>query len=63
MKVVYRRKFFVRPRVVVGKYLEIFHVRVGESTGLLKANWEMSLPTPLKIICGRYPKSSTGRKG
>ena len=46
-------EFFVRPRVVVGKYLEIFHQWVGESTGLLKANWEMSLPTPLKIICRR----------
>ena len=47
----------------MGKYLEIFHLGVGESTSLLKANGEMSLPTPLKIICGRYPKSSTGREG
>jgi len=37
--------------VVKGLYLEIFHIAVGESTGLLKANWEMSLPTSLKIIC------------
>ena len=42
------------------KYLEIFYRGVGESSGLLKANWKMSLPTPLKIICGWYPKSSTG---
>ena len=47
----------------VGKYLEIFHPGVDESNGLLKANWEMSLSTPLEIICGRYPKSSTGREG
>ena len=25
-------EFFVRPRVVVGKYLEIFHLGEGEST-------------------------------
>ena len=37
--------------MVKGLYLEIFHIAVGESTGLLKANWEMSLPTSLKIIC------------
>ena len=53
----------VRPRVVVGKYLEIFHLGVGEYTALSKAKWEMSLPTRLKMICGRYPKSSTGREG
>ena len=29
--------------VVVGKYLEIFHLGEGESTVLLKTNWEMSL--------------------
>ena len=40
----------------MGKYLVIFHLEVGESTGLLKANWEMSLPIPLKISCDRYPK-------
>ena len=56
-------EFFVRPCVVVVKYLQIFHLGVDESTGLLKANWEISLSTPLKIICGRYPKSSTGREG
>jgi len=38
---------------VVGSYLEIFHQGVGESTGLLKANWRMQLPTPLKIMCRR----------
>ena len=43
---------------MAGKCLKIFPRGVGKSTGLLKANWEMSLPTPLKIICGRYPKSS-----
>ena len=47
----------------MGKYLEIFHLGVDESNGLLKANWEISLPTPLQIICGRYLKSSTGREG
>ena len=45
-------EFFVRTCVVVVKYLKIFHLGVDESTGLLKANWEMSLLTPLKIICG-----------
>ena len=29
--------------VVVGKYLKIFHLGEGESTVLLKTNWEMSL--------------------
>ena len=48
---------------MVGKYLEIFHLGVGESSGLLKANWEMSLPTPVKIICGRYSKLSMEREG
>ena len=43
---------------MAGKCLKIFPRGVGKSTGLLKANWEMSLPTPVKIICGRYPKSS-----
>ena len=33
---------------MVGKYLEIFHRGTGESNGLLKANWEMSLPTSRK---------------
>ena len=47
----------------MGKYLEIFHLGVDESNGLLKANWEMSLSTPLEIICGRYPKSPTEREG
>ena len=28
---------------MVGKYLEIFHLGEGESAGLLKTNWEMSL--------------------
>ena len=36
---------------------------LGESTGPFKANWKMSLPTPLKIICGRFPESSTGGNG
>ena len=53
---------FVRPRVVVGKYLEIFQLGVWKSSGLLKANREMSLPTLPKLICGRYPKSSTGKR-
>ena len=53
------KRSFVRPRVVVGIYLQIFHSGVCESSGLLKANWEMSLPTLPKLICGRYPKSST----
>ena len=48
---------------MVGKYINMFHLGVGESTGLLKENWEMSLPPPLKIVCGRYPKLSTGREG
>ena len=28
---------------MVGKYLEILHLGVGESTGLLRTNWEMLL--------------------
>ena len=28
---------------MVGKYLEIFHLGVGESPGLLRTNWEISL--------------------
>ena len=28
---------------VVGKFLEIFHLEEGESTVLLRTNWEMSL--------------------
>ena len=48
---------------MVGKYLEIFHLGVHEFRGLLRTNLEMPLPTPPKIICGRYPKSSTGREG
>ena len=28
---------------MVGKDLEIFHLGVGESAGLLRTNWEMSL--------------------
>ena len=46
----------------MGKYLEIFHLGVGEFRGLLRTNLEMPLPTPLKKICGRYPKLSTGRE-
>ena len=38
-----RFEFFVRPRVVVGKYLEIFHLGEEESIVLLGINWEMSL--------------------
>ena len=39
------------PRVVVGRYLEIFHLGEGESTVLLRTNWEMSLTLhPLTII-------------
>ena len=34
---------FVRPRVVVGKYLKVFHLVEGKSTFLLRTNWEMSL--------------------
>ena len=56
-------EFFVSVRVVAGNYLEILHRGVGEATGLLKANWEMSLPTSLKIICGRYPNSRRGEEG
>ena len=36
-------EFFVRPRHVVGKHLEIFHPGEGESTVLLRTNWKMSL--------------------
>ena len=32
-----------RPRVVVGKYLEVLHLGEGESTVFLRTNWEMSL--------------------
>ena len=32
---------FVRPRVVVGKYLKVFHLGEGKSTFLLRTNWEM----------------------
>ena len=28
---------------MVGKYLEIFHLRVGESAFSLRTNWEMSM--------------------
>ena len=28
---------------MVGKYLENFHLGIGEYTGLLRTNWEMSL--------------------
>ena len=35
-------EFFVRPREVVGKHLEIFHLGEGESTVLLRTNWKMS---------------------
>ena len=47
----------------MGKYLEIFHLGVHEFRDLLRTNLEMPLPTPPKIICGRYPKSSTGSEG
>ena len=36
-------EFCVRPRVVGVKCLEILHLGVGESTGLLRSNWEMLL--------------------
>jgi len=36
-------EFFVRPRVVEGKYLELFHLGEGESTVLLRTYREMSL--------------------
>ena len=36
-------EFFVKPVIVVGKYLEIFHLGEGESTVLMRTNWEMSL--------------------
>ena len=48
---------------MVVKYLEIFHMGESESVGLLRTNWEMSLTYSLKIICGRYPKSSRARDG
>ena len=32
---------FVRPRVVVGKYLKVFHLGEGKSTFVLRTNWEM----------------------
>ena len=38
-----RFEFFVRPRVAVGKYLEIYHLGEEESIVLLEINWEMSL--------------------
>ena len=40
----------------MGKHLEISHLGVGDTGVLLKENWEMSPPTPLKIICDQYPK-------
>ena len=36
-------EFFVRPREVVGKHVEIFHLGEGESNVLLRTNWKMSL--------------------
>ena len=48
---------------MAGKYVKIFHLGVGDSTGPLKANWKVSLPTPLKTTCGQYPKSLMGREG
>ena len=33
---------------MVGKYLEIFHLGVGESSGLLRTKWEMSLTYSFK---------------
>ena len=47
---------------MVGKYLEIFDLEVGESTSLFRTNWEMSLTYSLKIICGQYLKSSKGER-
>ena len=41
-------ELFVRARVVVDKYLENFHLGIGESTGLLRTKWEMSLTYPPK---------------
>ena len=35
--------FLDRVYVVVGKYLEKFHLGKGESSVLLRTNWEMSL--------------------
>ena len=32
-----------RSQVVVGKYLDIFHLEEGESTVLLRTNWKMLL--------------------
>ena len=53
-------------KMVVDKYLEICHLGEGESTLLLRTNWQMSLtllPQKIILICGQYAKSSTGRKG
>ena len=57
-------EFFVRPRVVVGTYLEIFHLGVGESTGRLRTNWEMSLTyrSPIDNLWS-ISESSTWREG
>ena len=33
---------------MVGKYLEIFHLGVGESAGLLRTKWEVSLTYSFK---------------
>ena len=50
--------------MLVVKYLKIFHLGVGGSTGLLRTNWEMSLTnsTPLMIICSRYLKIVDGKR-
>ena len=36
---------------MVGKNLEVIHIRVGESTGLLRTKWKMSL-TYSEIVDG-----------
>ena len=66
--ITYFRKFFeflVRPCLVVGKYLEIFHLgsvslpSFWEQYG--KCRWPSN--ASLKITWYPYPKSSTGREG
>ena len=66
--ITYFRKFFeflVRPCLVVGKYLEIFHLgsvslpSFWEQYG--KCRWPSN--SSLKITWYPYPKSSTGREG
>ena len=45
---------------MVGTYIEILRLVVGESSGLLRTNREISLSYSLKTICSRYAKSSLG---